>query len=72
MSKNYQVDSRYKVKRVPGRGHYDQATAYAILDDAFICHISFVVDGQPFIIPTLYGREGNKIYVHGATTSRLN
>ena len=71
MSKNYQVDSRNKVKRVPGRGHYDQATAYAILDDAFICHISFVVDGQPFIIPTLYGREGNKIYVHGATTSRL-
>ncbi|MEO0551895.1 MAG: pyridoxamine 5'-phosphate oxidase family protein [Bacteroidota bacterium] len=71
MSKNYLVDSRNKVKRVPERGHYDQATAYAILDDAFICHISFVVDGQPFIIPTLYGREGNKIYVHGATTSRL-
>ena len=68
---NYQVDSRNKVKRVPERGHYDRETAYAILDDAFICHISFIVDGQPYIIPTLYGREGNKIYVHGATTSRL-
>lgn len=59
------------MKRVPERGHYDRETVYSILDDAFVCHISFVMDGQPFIIPTLYGREGNKIYIHGATTSRL-
>lgn len=68
---NYPVDSRNKVKRVPERGHYDQETTYAILDEAFICHVSFVMEGQPFIIPTLYGREGNKVYIHGATTSRL-
>ena len=67
----YSITSRNKVKRVPERGHYDQETVYAILDDAFVCHISFVVDGQPFIIPTLYGRDSNKIYIHGATTSRL-
>ncbi len=67
----YSITSRNKVKRVPERGQYDQETVYAILDDAFVCHISFVMDEQPFIIPTLYGREGNKIYIHGATTSRL-
>lgn len=68
---NYPIDSKNKVKRVPSRGHYDTATVYSILDDAFICHISFVVEDQPFIIPTLYGREENKIFLHGATTSRL-
>lgn len=68
---SYPVDSRNKVKRVPDRGHYDKETVYAILDEAFVCHVSFVVDGQPFIIPTLYGREENKIYIHGATTSRM-
>ncbi|MEM9858434.1 MAG: pyridoxamine 5'-phosphate oxidase family protein, partial [Bacteroidota bacterium] len=68
---NYLVDGRNKVKRVPGRGHYDTETVYSILDDAFICHVSFVLEGQPFLIPTLYGRERNKLFLHGANTSRL-
>ncbi|TRX59386.1 pyridoxamine 5'-phosphate oxidase family protein [Fulvivirga sp. M361] len=67
----YSIDKRNKVRRVPTRGHYDQETVYKILDDAFVCHVSFVLDGQPFIIPTLYGREGNKLYLHGATSSRM-
>ncbi len=68
---NYKVNSRNKVKRVPQRGAYDQETAYEILDAGFLCHMGFNVEGQPFVIPTLYARHGNKIYVHGATTSRM-
>ena len=68
---SYPVDSRNKVKRIPKRGHYDQATVYEILDASFLCHIGFSVDGQPFVIPTSYGRKDNTIYLHGATTSRM-
>ena len=68
---NYTIDAWNKVKRVPERGHYDRETVYSILDAGFLCHISFSIDGQPLIIPTLYGREGNTLYIHGANTSRL-
>ena len=68
---NYEVNARNKVKRVPQRGAYDKETAYKILDAGFFCHMGFNVEGQPFVIPTLYARDGNKIYVHGATTSRM-
>ncbi|UII34950.1 pyridoxamine 5'-phosphate oxidase family protein [Fulvivirga ulvae] len=67
----FEVTTRNKVKRVPERGHYDKSTVYEILDAGFLCHISFVVDGRPMIIPTFYGREGNQLYIHGATTSRM-
>jgi len=63
--------SRSKVKRVPNRGHYDRQTVYDILDQAFVAHVGFVVDQQPFVIPMAYGREGDKLYLHGANTSRL-
>ena len=62
---------RNKVKRVPKRGHYDKATVYKILDAGFVCHVGFVANGQPFVIPTAYGRRGDVLYFHGATTSRL-
>ena len=68
---NYEVTDRNKVKRIPARGHYDSETLYAILDDGFLCHMGFIVEGQPFVIPTLYARSGDVIYVHGATTSRM-
>lgn len=68
---NYEVNSRNKVKRVPNRGAYDKKTAYEILDAGFLCHMGFSVGNQPYVIPTLYGREGDKIFVHGATSSRL-
>ncbi|MBL6444878.1 pyridoxamine 5'-phosphate oxidase family protein [Fulvivirga sp. 29W222] len=67
----FEVTSRNKVKRAPDRGCYEKSTVYEILDAGFLCHISFIVDGHPMIIPTFYGREGNQLYVHGATTSRM-
>ena len=60
-----------KVKRVPKRGHYDKETIYSILDKEFMCHVGFVHDGYPVVIPTLYGRDENKIYLHGSTASRM-
>lgn len=62
---------RNKVKRVPKRGHYDFDTINKILDSDFVAHVGFVVDGQPFVIPTAYGRKEKKLYLHGATTSRM-
>ena len=60
-----------KVKRAPKRGFYDSETIYEILDNQFICQIAFVHDGYPVIIPTIYGRDENNIYIHGATVSRM-
>ena len=71
MSDSYSVDARNKVKRIPKRGHYDRETVHKILDATFLCHIGFVVDGQPYVIPTSYGRKGDTIYLHGASTSRM-
>lgn len=71
MMKEYPVNSRNKLKRIPKRGHYDQETLFQILDSAFICHIGFIQNNQPFVIPTLYGRKDDKIYIHGASTSRM-
>jgi len=67
----FEVTKRNKVKRVPVRARYEEKAVHEILDDGFVAHVGFVVDGQPFVIPMAYGREGNKIYLHGATTSRL-
>jgi len=59
------------VKRAPKRGFYDSETIYNILDAHFICQIAFIHEGYPVIIPTIYGRSENLIYVHGATVSRM-
>lgn len=59
------------VKRVPKRGQYDKETIYDIVDDALICHVSFVFDGRPMIIPTIHARQGDTILLHGATSSRM-
>ncbi|MEZ5033217.1 MAG: pyridoxamine 5'-phosphate oxidase family protein [Saprospiraceae bacterium] len=67
----YPRTPRNTVKRVPKRGHYDQEIVYRILDAGFLAHVGFEVEGQPFVIPTAYGRQGDTIYLHGATTSRL-
>ncbi len=71
MDNKYSITSRNKVKRIPQRGSYDKETLYQILDAGFLCHAGFVVDGQPYVIPTIYGRENNHLYLHGATTSRM-
>lgn len=70
MEKSY-LSAKSRVKRIPERGHYDEETLFKILDDDRLCHIGFCLDGQPYVIPTSYGRKGNRIYIHGATTSRL-
>lgn len=67
----FERTNRNQIKRIPNRGHYDRATIYGILDAGFLCHVGFVVDGQPFVIPTLYGRSGDSVYVHGSAASRL-
>ncbi len=62
---------RTQVKRLPKRGKYDTETVYKILDEAFVCHVGFLADGQPYVIPTNYGRVGDKLYLHGSAASRM-
>src|SRR5882672_9660949 len=62
---------RTQVRRLPKRGKYDAETVFKILDEAFVCHVGFVVDGQPFVIPTNYGRAGETFYLHGSAASRM-
>jgi nitroimidazol reductase NimA-like FMN-containing flavoprotein (pyridoxamine 5'-phosphate oxidase superfamily) len=71
MSEPHAPTARTRVVREPHRGVYDRASAYEILDKGFICHVGFVVDGQPFVIPTAYGRVGDNLYVHGSAASRM-
>jgi nitroimidazol reductase NimA-like FMN-containing flavoprotein (pyridoxamine 5'-phosphate oxidase superfamily) len=62
---------RTTLKRLPKRGVYDRELVYQILDEGFICHVSFVFDGQPFVIPTGYARAGDELYIHGSQVSRM-
>lgn len=62
---------RTRVARLPERGAYDRETIYSILDSAFICHVGFVADGQPMVIPTGYGRREDRLYLHGSAASRM-
>ncbi len=62
---------RSELRRVPVRGSHDWDTIKQILDAGFLAHIGFCVEGQPFVIPTLYGREGEKLYLHGSAASRM-
>jgi len=62
---------RTRVRRLPKRGAYDSETINAILDEAFVCHVGFVLDGQPYVIPTGYARIGDDLYIHGSSASRM-
>ncbi len=62
---------RTQVKRLPKRGKYERETVYSILDSGFVCHVGFNVDGQPYVIPTNYGRSGDTLYLHGSAASRM-
>jgi uncharacterized protein len=62
---------RIRIKREPQRGVYDRETIHAILDEALLCHLGFEVDGQPYVIPTLHARVGDRLYVHGSAASRM-
>ncbi len=67
----YTPTARTKLRRLPERGAYDRGTVHAILDEGVICHVGFVVDGQPYALPTGYTRVGETLYLHGSTGSRL-
>lgn len=65
------ITERSQLRRLPKRGSHEPETVHAILDAAFLAHVGFQVNGQPFVIPTLYGREGEKLYLHGSAASRM-
>jgi uncharacterized protein len=65
------VPEHLQIKREPQRGVYDRKTIDAILDEALVCHLGFEVDGQPYVIPTLHARIGDRLYVHGSAASRM-
>lgn len=66
----YRRTERNKVRRLPARASHERAAVHAILDAALVCHLGFVVDGQPFVIPTLHARVGDEVLVHGSSKSR--
>ena len=68
---DFSASERSRLKRIPERGRYDRQSIYPILDEALICHVGFQVDGQPYVIPTNFARDGDTIVVHGAKASRM-
>lgn len=69
--KRFQPTARSRVRRLPKRAGYDAETIYRILDAAFVCHVGYVIDGEPYVTPTAYWREGDHIYWHGSHASRM-
>ena len=71
MSQPFTPTPRTRLVREADRAVYDREAAYRILDEGFLCHVGFVADGQPFVIPTSYGRTGDNLYIHGSAASRM-
>ena len=71
MPELFPPSERTRVVREPQRGVYDRETIYKILDEGLVCHVGFAVDGQPFVIPTMYARVSDAIYFHGSAASRM-
>lgn len=65
------ANSRHQVRRTKERARYEAAAVHAVLDAGFLAHVGFSVDGQPFVIPMLYAREGDDLLLHGSIASRL-
>jgi len=68
---SFEITPRNRVVRRPNRGKYDKTTVYDILDAALVCHIAYVIDGQPYCTPTSFWREGDHLYWHGSSASRM-
>ncbi len=68
---NLTPTERTKVRRKPERGSYDRELIYGILDEAFVCHVAFIANQMPVVVPTNYVRVGDKLFLHGSTASRL-
>jgi uncharacterized protein len=71
MSQPHTPTPRTRLVREAHRAVYDREAAYRILDEGFLCHVGFVADGQPFVIPTSYGRKDANLYIHGSAASRM-
>jgi uncharacterized protein len=71
VSTDFKPTKRARIKRLPKRAHYDRETIYTILDAGFICHVGYVIEGQPYVTPTAYWREGDHVYWHGSAASRM-
>jgi uncharacterized protein len=69
--KSFTPTERTTLRRLPKRAEYDRQAVYRILDEGFVCHVSFVVDGKPVVIPTSYWRIGDELYIHGSAASRM-
>ena len=67
----YAATARTRVKRMPKRGSYDRDTVHAIVDAARVCHVGYAIDGQPYVTPTAHWRDGERIYWHGSSASRM-
>lgn len=68
---SYPVTERNRLRRVYRRGRYDKDSIHAILDAGLLCHVAYVIDGQPFCTPTIYWRDGETLYWHGSSASRM-
>ncbi len=71
MSEKIEQTNRTKLRRIPKRGSFDRENIYKILDEAFICHVGFIVENQPFVIPTAYARSDENLLIHGSAASRM-
>ena len=71
MTASFPVSERNKVRRLHELGRYDKGGVYAVLDAAMLCHIAYVIDGQPYCTPTAFWREGDHLYWHGSSASRM-
>jgi uncharacterized protein len=70
-AETFPVTDRNRVKRLHERGSYDRAAVFAILDAGLLCHVAYVLDGQPYCTPTIHWREGDHLYWHGSSASRM-
>lgn len=70
-SPTLEITDRSTLRRRRDRGSHDRAEAYAILDEGIVCHVAFVIDGEPCIVPMAYARIGDTLYLHGAVANRM-
>src|SRR5215471_16674906 len=71
MPEQFSVTDRTRLVREANRAVYHRDAIYSILDEGFVCHVGFTMDGQAFVIPTMYARVGDAIYFHGSRASRM-
>ena len=68
---DFKPTRRTRIRRLPKRAHYDRETVHAILDAGAMCHVGYVIDGEPYVTPTAYWRKGERVYWHGSSASRM-